>query len=257
MKNWILIGIVLFTLTSFKPSSKIPFKDGEWLKFRVHYGLVNAGYATLEVKDAQKNGKSVYHVIGEGWTTGVAKVFFKVNDNYQSYFDKETGLPYHFIRRVDEGGYIISKDKYFDHQKKEVIVKDHKRKTNEVYKINEVQDMVSAFYFLRKKDFTNFKNGDELAINLFFDGETTPFKLRLLDREEISTKFGKVKCLKFRPFVQAGRVFKEDESLTVWITDDDNKIPIRIKASLVVGSLKADLDEYRGLSNPFNIIFNN
>ena len=257
MKNILLISILLFSLTSFKPAAKSPFKEGEWLKFRMHYGLVNAGYATLSLKDSQYNGKSVYHVIGEGWTTGVAKVFFKVNDVYQSYFDKETGLPYHFIRRVDEGGYIISKDKYFDHQKKEVIVKDHKRNTNEVYKINEVQDIISAFYFLRNKDFSNFKNGDEITINIFFDGETTPFKLRLLDREVINSKFGKVKCMKFRPYVQAGRVFKENESLTVWITDDDNKIPIRIKATLVVGSLKADLEEYKGLSNPFNIIFNN
>lgn len=255
MKKLILLSIILFSLTSFKPVSKNPFKEGEWLKFRMHYGLVNAGFATLTIKDAQKNGKSVYHVVGEGWTTGVAKVFFKVYDVYQSYFDKETGLPYHFIRRVDEGGYIISKDKYFDHQKKEVNVKDHKRNTNEVYKINEVQDMISAFYYLRKKDFSNFKNGDEIIINIFFDGETNPFKLRLLEREEINTKFGKVKCMKFRPYVQAGRVFKENESLTVWITDDDNKIPIRIKASLVVGSLKADLEEYKGLSNPFNITF--
>lgn len=257
MKKIILIATTFILVTSFTPSQKAPFKSGEWLKFRVHYGLVNAGYATLTLKDAQKNGKSVFHVIGEGWTTGVARVFFKVNDNYQSYFDKDTGLPIHFIRRVDEGGYIISRDKYFDHVKKEVVVKDHKRNTNEVYKISEVQDMVSAFYFLRNKDFSNFKNGDETTINMFFDGETTPFKLKLLDREIVNTKFGNVKCLKFRPYVQAGRVFKENESLTVWITDDDNKIPIRIKASLVIGSLKADLEEYKGLNNPFNIIFSN
>ncbi|MDP2089718.1 MAG: DUF3108 domain-containing protein [Flavobacteriaceae bacterium] len=257
MKKILFIGILLFSLTSFKPTIKNPFKEGEWLKFRVHYGLVNAGFATLSLKDSQKNGKSVYHVTGEGWTTGVAKLFFKVNDNYQSYFDKETGLPYHFIRRVDEGGYIISRDKYFDHQKKEVVVIDHKRKTNDVYKINDVQDMLSTLYFLRNKDLSNLKNGEEVVVNLFFDGETNPFKLKLLDREIINTKFGKIRSLKFRPYVQTGRVFKENESVTIWITDDENKIPIRIKASLVIGSLKMELDEYKGLSNPFNIIFNN
>ena len=55
----------------------------------------------------------------------------------------------------------------------------------------------------------------------------------------------------FRPLVQSGRVFKEQESLTVWISDDDNRLPIRIKASLAVGSIKADIDAYKGLKNPF------
>ncbi len=91
---------------------------------------------------------------------------------------------------------------------------------------------------------------------MFFDGETTKFKLKFLGREDISTKFGHVSCMIFRPYVQAGRVFKEEESLTVWISDDDNKIPIRVKASLAVGSLKADIDAYKGLKNSFKIKVN-
>ncbi|MNL76302.1 hypothetical protein D3C87_2022480 [compost metagenome] len=55
----------------------------------------------------------------------------------------------------------------------------------------------------------------------------------------------------FKPLVQTGRVFKEKESVTLWITDDNNKVPVRIKADLAVGSLKADLDEYKGLKYPF------
>jgi hypothetical protein len=92
---------------------------------------------------------------------------------------------------------------------------------------------------------------------MFFDSETFDFRMRFLGTEVIRTKFGKVKCYKFRPLVQSGRVFKAEESLTVWVTADDNKIPIRIKAELAVGSLKADLDEFKGLANPFNIIFDN
>ena len=92
---------------------------------------------------------------------------------------------------------------------------------------------------------------------MFFDQEITNFKLRFLGKEIVKTKFGKVETLKFRPVVQAGRVFKEQESVTVWITNDKNKIPIRIKASLTVGSLRADLDAFKGLTHPFNIIFNN
>jgi hypothetical protein len=90
---------------------------------------------------------------------------------------------------------------------------------------------------------------------MFMDDEITVFKLQFLEKETIKTKFGKVKAIAFRPLVQAGRVFKEQESVTVWVSDDANKIPLLIKANLAVGSLRADLDAFKGLANPFNIIF--
>jgi hypothetical protein len=88
---------------------------------------------------------------------------------------------------------------------------------------------------------------------MFFDNETTKFKLKFIGREVITTKFGDVSAMIFRPLVQSGRVFKEQESLTVWVSDDDNKLPLRIKASLAVGSIKADLDAFKGLKSPFKI----
>ena len=72
-----------------------------------------------------------------------------------------------------------------------------------------------------------------------------------LGREVLKTKFGKVKTMIFRPLVQSGRVFKAQESVTLWITDDANKIPIKMKADLSVGSLRAELEQYKGLANTF------
>ncbi|MGL4582477.1 MAG: DUF3108 domain-containing protein, partial [Flavobacterium sp.] len=83
---------------------------------------------------------------------------------------------------------------------------------------------------------------------MFFDGEIFKFKLKYLGEEVLKTNFGKLKTLKFRPYVMAGRVFKEKESLTVWVSSDSNKVPVRIKASLAVGSLKADLEDYKNLA---------
>jgi hypothetical protein len=97
------------------------------------------------------------------------------------------------------------------------------------------------------------KQGESIAIDMFFDDETTKFKLKFIGRENITTKFGTVPTMIFRPLVQSGRVFKEQESLTVWITDDDNKIPVRIKASLAVGSIKADLEAFKGLKHSFKV----
>ena len=81
------------------------FKEGEWLKFRMHYGFLNASYATLRVKSDEINGVPVYHVVGHGETSGFASIFFKVDDTYESYFDKKDGKPYKFVRNINEGGY--------------------------------------------------------------------------------------------------------------------------------------------------------
>jgi hypothetical protein len=257
MKKHLLYLFLLLTIASFSQSNEEAYKSGEWLKYRMHYGFINAGYATINIDSTSNQNQEAYHVIGKGWTTGVAKFFFKVKDNYQTRFYKKNNKPYHFRRRVDEGGHIISRDVYFDQEKNIALIKDHRKKIEKTVTIENVQDMISSFYYLRNQDLTNIEIADEVKLKMFFDSETFDFRMRFLGTEVIRTKFGKVKCYKFRPIVQSGRVFKAEESLTVWVTADDNKIPVRIKAELAVGSLKADLDEFKGLTNPFNIIFDN
>lgn len=229
------------------------FTKGEFIKMRIHYGFITAGYATLEVKEATRNNKKVHHIVGKGYTTGLTKAVFKVNDDYQTFIDKETSKPYQFLRKIDEGGYKKHQEGFFDQTKKTVLVKDYKNNTEKTFSVtDEVQDILSAFYYLRNHDEVDqLKVNESISIDMFFDDETTKFKLKYLGKEDISTKFGKVSCMKFRPFVQAGRVFKEEESLTVWVSDDKNKIPISLKASLAVGSLKADIYEYKGLKHTF------
>jgi len=257
MKKSIFIILICTSIASFGQSEPKAYKAGEWLKFRISYSnFLNAGNATMQIKEVNHNGKQAYHIQGKGKTTGVISWFFKVKDDYQSYFYKDNIHPYRFIRKINEGGYKKNKEILFDHHSKNATVKDYKKNTTKNFTIDPgVQDMVSTLYYLRNKDLRNMKVGDEVELSMFFDETTYGFKMRYLGRETIKTKFGKVKSLKFRPVVQAGRVFKEKESLTVWVTADKNKIPLRIKASLAVGSLRADLDAYKGLANSFPIIF--
>jgi len=252
MKKLVLI-ILILTSFSFDTQKEDAFGTGEYFKFRIHYGIVNAGYATLEIKDATINNKKVHHAVGKGYTTGMSKFFFKVEDLYESYFDKETGSPYRYVRKIDEGGYTKNQEGFFNHAENRVLVKDYKRKSEKTIVINDnVQDIISSFYYLRNHPtIDKLKSGDAITIDMFFDEEITKFKLKYIGRQDITTKFGTVSTMVFKPLVQTGRVFKEKESVTLWITDDNNKVPVRIKADLAVGSLKADLDEYKGLKYPF------
>ncbi len=252
MKKLVLIILILTSL-SFDTQKEDAFGTGEYFKFRIHYGIVNAGYATLEIKDATVNNKKVHHAVGKGYTTGMSKFFFKVEDLYESYFDKETGSPYRYIRKIDEGGYTKNQEGFFNQAENRVLVKDYKRKSEKTIVITDnVQDIISSFYYLRNHpNIDKLKSGDAITIDMFFDEEITKFKLKYIGRQDITTKFGTVSTMVFKPLVQTGRVFKEKESVTLWITDDNNKVPVRIKADLAVGSLKADLDEYKGLKYPF------
>ena len=253
--------IVVFSQTEQNSisSDKLAFKDGEWLRFKMSYSnFLNAGFSTIEVKEITYKKKEAFHIVGKGKTTGLIGLFFKVKDNYQSYMYKNTLKPFLFIRKINEGGYTKNKEIEFNHESKEAIVKNYKHNTVKRYPISgDIQDMLSSLYYLRNKKLSDLKIGDEFEIKLFFDQEINNFKLRFLGKEIIRTKFGKIKTLKFRPIVQAGRVFKAKESVTVWVTADENKIPIKIKASLAVGSLRADLVSFKGLAHPFNIIFDN
>ena len=253
-----LIFLLFPLLFSFDTQREDAFQTGEWFKFRVHYGLINAGYATLEVQDGVINNKKVYHVIGKGYSTGMSRFFFKVDDLYESYFDKVTGNPYKYIRKIDEGGYTKNQEGFFNQASDRVLVKDFENKTEKTFVIpNNTQDIVSTFYYLRNYPTINkLKVGESVSIDMFFDEETTKFKLKFIGREDLNTKFGVIPTMIFRPLVQSGRVFKEQEALTVWISDDDNKIPVRIQASLTVGSIKADLDGFKGLKNSFTIKVN-
>ena len=257
MKKFIIL-LLFPILFSFDSQREDAFQTGEWFKFRVHYGLINAGYATLEVQDGIIYNKKVYHVIGKGYTTGMSRLFFKVDDLYESYFDKVTGNPYKYVRKIYEGGYIKNQEGYFNQASDRVLVKDYENKTERTFVIpNNTQDIVSTFYYLRNyPNINKLKVGESVSIDMFFDEEIKKFKLKFIGREDISTKFGVIPTMIFRPLVQSGRVFKEQEALTVWISDDDNKIPVRIQASLTVGSIKADLDSFKGLKNSFTIKVN-
>ncbi len=252
-----LVLVVLTALPVMGQSSRPAFKPGEWLKFRIHYGILNASYATMHLTSNTFKGVPVYHVVGKGRTTGFASIFFKVDDTYESYFGQEHGKPYKFIRKIDEGGYTKDMEIEFDYEKDKAVLIDNKNGTEQDFVIHdEIQDLISASYFLRSNyNMEEFEIGDSINLDMLFDDDGVfKFQLKYLGKEILRTKFGKVECLKFRPLVQSGRVFKEKESLTRWVSNDWNKIPIRIKADLAVGSLKADLEAYNGLKNQFKII---
>lgn len=223
------------------------FKEGEVLTYRLHYGVMDAGVAVLEVKPSimEVAGRKVYHVVGNGYSKGTFDWFFKVRDRYETFIDKDAMVPWMFVRRVDEGGYKFSQDYTFNHYTKKVDVGGGEK----IDVPQGVQDMLSSFYAARNLDFTNAKEGDVYTIKSFVDKELWPMNIRYVGKETIDCELGKFKCLKFRPIVQKGRIFKNEEDLNVWITDDKNHVPLRAQAKILIGSIKLDIIGASNLAN--------
>ncbi len=230
------------------PKTNEAFKEGEVLSYRLHYGIIDAGIAVIQVMPQVQDfgGHKVYHIIGDGYSKGTFNWFFKVKDRYETYIDKDALVPWYFMRRCNEGGYIINQDYLFNHYTKKVDIGG-----GQTFDVQPgIQDMLSSFYYARNIDFTNAKEGTIYEIPSFVDKQTWTLKIKYVGKETINTDVGKFRCIKFRPIIQTGRIFKKEEDLNVWITDDKNHIPIRAQAKILVGSVKMDLTSYKNLANP-------
>lgn len=224
------------------------FQVGEFLKYKFAYGFMNAGEATLELKKAPNKiqGRDIIHVEGRGYSISAFDWFFKVRDKYDTYLDAEGVFPWLFVRRIEEGGY--SKEQDYKFYQNEGRVEDVRKKTE--YDITHgVQDMVSSFYYARTIDFSGAKNGQVYKFDAFVDGEVVPIRIRYAGTKTVKVDAGKFDCMVFHPAVQEGRIFEDDEALTVYITNDKNKIPILAKAKILVGSVRMELIEYKNLVN--------
>ena len=250
--------IPFFLLFNFSNAQNdMAFKNGEWFKYKLSYsGWFKAGEATVNLNE-DVNNNQLLHAKMIGKSTGAVNLFFKVYDRYESYFYKKNIKPYRFIRNINEGGYSKNIEILFDQTTKVAKVNNLKKKLSNNFSFNEnSQDMVSVFYYLRNFfRIDDLDKNNEIAIDMFFDSENYSLKIKYLSTEIINTNFGKILCHKIQPYVQSGRVFKKDESLTMWISADKNRIPMRIKADLIVGSIRIDLDSFSNLNHPFEIKF--
>jgi hypothetical protein len=223
------------------------FEAGEELLYTIKVGIIHGGDASLKLKRTTLDNKTVFHAVGEAKTIGVTNAVFNVVDIYESYFDINTGLPYKSIRNIKEGGYKRYQEAYFNHEKNTAY---SQRLDSVIQTPAGILDMISVVYYLRILDLSHLKKGDIINTVTFFDDEVFPFALRYKGKEEVKTKFGKLNCLRFDPVVETGRIFKSEDDMSFWISDDANHIPVKVRFDMVLVSLRLELDNYSNLKYP-------
>ena len=223
------------------------FQVGEKLKYKVRYGFINAADVTFQVNDAKKefNGKRAFHYVASGKTTSSFDFFMRVRHRYDSYADQVELLPYQFTESVREGNYKRDGYANFDQKGNKVSASKGSFKVPD-----HTFDIISLYYFARCIDIRDMRVGEVIKMNYFLDDGTYPADIEYLGKETISTESGKFECIKFSPALQPGRVFRKDSRMYIWITNDANRIPVKVEVEILIGSVILELQSYEGLKNP-------
>lgn len=222
------------------------FRADEKITYKIFYNVigiyVNAGSATFTISSAKLYNTNVYHAVGEGSTNPKYDWIFKVRDRYETYLNVLNLQPVKFVRNVNEGKYSKYEEVTFNQHTNTAFT------NNGIYKVPvNVQDVVSTMYYTRNIDYSKYKAGDKIAFNMFLGDKVYNMYIQYTGKETIKTKYGKFNTIKLKPLVLKEGIFHGGEKMTIWITDDQNHIPVRIESPVSVGSIKIDLMQYENL----------
>lgn len=230
---------------------KKSFPKGEVIKYSLHYGFVTAGEATVttDKKLHQVDNKPCYKVDVHGSTVGMFSLAYKVDDLWRSYIDAEKIYPRKFYRNIKENRYRKVETTLFDDKNQKATVtwlNNEKKKEKRKYDIpKETQDMISGYFFLRTIDYNKYKKGDVIKIKSFFQDKIYDFKVVYEGKETVKTKLGKFSAFKMTPMMPENKLFSGENAITFWMSNDSNKVPLKIRAKMFVGAIEVEITEYK------------
>ncbi|HVW94764.1 MAG TPA: DUF3108 domain-containing protein [Mucilaginibacter sp.] len=227
------------------------FKVGEELDYKLKYGFFTAAEAKIRVGKSDRlfDGKPAFHIVADSKTAGTFDFFYKVRNRYETYVDEKTLEPYFYTENRKEGSYRHTDNVTFDHNTEKITA------AKGVYPMTgKVFDFLSAYYFARSVDISNLHVGDKFSLQYFLEDGVHSMEITYAGKEKMDCSLGTFNCLKFNPTIIPGRVFRKSSKLYLWITDDNNRIPVKAHVELVVGSVTMDLTGAKNLKYPLNPI---
>lgn len=248
----LIIAIIAFSFYGFAqelPLKKEPiFQEGEVLSYKLKYGFITAAEATIKVlgSDLRFDNKPTYRLSVDAQTSGTFDIFYKIRDRYDSYIDKTDLTPYFYQENVREASYRRQDKARFHQDAKKVVANRGTFSTP----TTQTFDLVSAYYFARSLDISRLKIGDKFKLNYFLGDEISALEIEYVGKENVKSKLGNVRCLKFSPSIKPGRVFRKDSKLFLWITDDGNRVPVKAEVEILVGSVTLEIKSAQGLKYP-------
>lgn len=250
---WLFIvsNLSSYALFSQKSINNNAFESGELLEYEVSYssafGDFAAGKAWVSTNEwIDEDGNSGFHITGTGETNNFFDIFYKVVDRFESKVNKGSLLPIHFIRNTKEGNYIFDDTVYFNR-----IVDTAFTLRDKIPIPDNVHDIVSAVFHMRTLSVKDFGDDSAYYFNFYLDDSIYNSVIKYEGKGIVETKWGWLPCLMVKPMLATGEVFTNKYPMYVWVTDDENHIPVMAESEIIVGSVRMELRDYKGLKNPF------
>jgi hypothetical protein len=238
------------------------FKRGEYLEYRMHYGIFNIGKGTVKIHEtyAEMNNRKCFKVDVFGKTTGLVDWVADVNDQWGAYIDTAALVPHMSYRKIREGRYKKDEVVLFDHEKGRITAKVLDQKTQKykepvIYDAPpQVRDLIGGFMFMRTQDFSQKKINDTIVVKGFFEDEFYQLRVLYKGKETVKVKAGKFRAVVLKPIMPANKLFDGENSITIWFSDDKNFIPLKVSANMFIGSAGVELTAFQGLRNPPGLV---
>ena len=209
---------------------QIPFKVGESLQYYAEFNLIRVGEAKLKISEIEKiNNIDSYHVTYYAKTKGLADRLFKIRDKIDIWIDKEEFFTHQLIKDINQGNYKNKINVKFDYKKSIATT------SNEEVPIDfKARDSFSLFYYLRT---IPLKENEIMSFSSFEGKRVVDYKLQIKGKETIRTEIGNYICTVIRPFQEGKNLFKNQGDIQIWISDDQNRLPVKIQIKMKFGSM--------------------
>lgn len=241
----------------------LAFQAGEVMKFVLHYRWVgintDVGTATVRLDTLTFNGEDAFCCSVSGKTTKMFDLFFKVREDFKSWFTRDGLRPLKFTRDTYEGGYEARNTYLYDwtlpdpHIDADLYSSKKGQHSMELPLTPCTFDLPTLFFFARNMDIDNVEPGRRYPMTFAIDDDIFNVYFILYGRETIKVKgLGTVKAIRFTAKLLEGEVFKGEEDMTIWISDDENRLPVYFEAPLRVGLAAGRMTGYSGLKYPFD-----
>ena len=258
----LLTGFVTDRKETYPFQKNESFARGEIINFKMTFGFLTIGRGKVSVSPQyyKLNQRDCFKIDVAAKTVGVVDWVADVDDVYGAYIDTASILPHQFYRFVKQGKYRKDEWTNFDHNHKKIEVTTRDNKTGQLKEPKyydapaQARDMIAGFLYLRSMDLSRSKVGDTIAIKGFYEDEFYNMKIIYKGKETEKVKAGKIRTIVFTPVMPKNKVFDGENSVTAWFSDDKNRIPVKIKTKMFIGSAGVELVDYSGLKNPLNVV---
>jgi len=285
--NTIFLSIIALIVPLYLSAQNYPFTSGEKTSIIIHYKCgFSADLGQIDITTTRKtdNAKPYFHIVANASTYKSADSFFKVRDLYESKFYEKDLTPLYFHRDVQEGKYWAKNWYDWKSEGKQlhaIVDKKNRPHRDTVYNADMViRDILNLFYSARAMDFNSFVKGKNYTTLLAVDKDISKLVLRYLGKEQKKISglgtFNTIKIgITLVPVTEADQEdvdantslikfdfeenakkynddssFYGDEKIFIWLSDDQNRLPLYFSAPVVVGSINGRLSSYSGLKYP-------